>query len=145
MRTKLLLCLALTAAMLVPALSATNVVGNWVGVIVVDTKSLPKTNTKEQKAQMDAMVASLKKARLALSLKADHTFALASQGGAVGNHTASGKWTQSGDKLTVTTTKEDGKPPKSAQGQTQTMTISKDGKTLTLAGTPMAKVVFRRK
>jgi NACalpha-BTF3-like transcription factor len=121
------------AALTTTAFAAPAVVGTWSGKVVFDTSKLPKATTPEQKKMMDDMMAQVKKMRVTLKLNSNKTFTVKSPA-AFGQpaHAAEGTWKQSGQKLTLTTTKEDGKKPSAESAKPQDLTISKDGKSLTL-------------
>lgn len=100
-----------------------DVVGKWKGQMEVSTEKGSKVATN----------GSIKMPSLTLELKADKTYK-----GTQGNspdgkeHVAEGKWSLSGNTLTLTPTKRDGKAATGEGAKPRIYTLSKDGKTLTL-------------
>ncbi len=135
MKSRLLLSLslALTAGL---ALAATPV-GTWTGKITITKMPvLPAGAPPQQKAMAQQFVAAMSKMRLMLNLKSDKTYVMTMVGGPTQPpHT--GKWSQKGNVITTTSATEKGPP--------QNLTLSADGKTMTLiAPGNQGKVVFTR-
>lgn len=114
-----------------------------------DTSKMPA----EQKKQVDAMIQQMQAMTLKLSVKADKTFSITVPGQAMGGQkvpasTSTGTWVQSGKSVTMTTKKRDGKDLPAGKGNSQTMTISADGKTMTMvpagAEAQGVKIVFTK-
>lgn len=126
----------------------TNIVGKWNGSIQVDTSKIPPMTDPAMKKKVDETLAKLKKAKIVVMIKKDHTYTTKSTGmpnmagGPDKNTVSEGTWKQDGKVVTLTTTKEDGKPAKNA-GDSQAFTISKDGKSMS-ANLPGATVVLKR-
>ncbi len=126
-----------------------DVSGAWNGRIDASSLKLPPeaTKTKEAKAQVSKMFEDIKKFKIKLTLNKNKTFKVAATGNIGGkpiNSTSEGKWTQSGNTITMTSTKQDGKP--AADKTPVKATVSGDGRTMTLSDPKMmgAKVIFTR-
>jgi hypothetical protein len=119
-------------ALLATAALAQNPVGKWNGRMEVDQKKM-SAQSPEAKKMMEQLVEMMGKMRFALELKADKTFTIKVTGvdpsGKKQEENVSGTWTQSGAVLTLTD------KPKTAnqKPQPQKLTLSKDGKKLTLS------------
>ena len=128
--------------------SAANVTGNWNGHMVLDGP--PKMADPSQQKMANQMAAMLKQLKVTLTLRPNKTFALnveAPKGNGFKGRTVEGTWKQDANNVTITPTKEDGKPKASPP---ESIAISKDGNTLTLDPTkkgakgPKGKIVFTR-
>ena len=81
-----------------------------------------------------------------LTMKKDNTYTLTTSGGppqAKGNQDDKGTWKQSGKTVTVKSTKKGNKGP----DKPQSMTLSADGKTMTMnlpAGAGQGSLVFKK-
>lgn len=143
----------LTAAVVLTAFvtttfAATNVVGTWTGRIILDMSKMPKPTNPQQQQTMKKMMDQLAKMRITLKLKANKSFSVSAPAGPGGKpQTGEGTWTQSGQTVTITVKTENGKPATGQSAQPQALSLSKDGKTMTLVP-PTAqgggKVVFKR-
>lgn len=150
---------ALAAFSLIAAASAQNVTGVWKGKVDFDMSSLPKgQNAEQQKQMVEAVKKMMGNMTMKLTLNANKTFTMVvtgipQMGGANApkqkDQTAKGTWTQKGNALTLKITEANGEKPK-GDNQPQTLTISKDGKSMTMVPkTPGAqmgksKIVFTR-
>jgi hypothetical protein len=90
----------------------------------------------------------IKKVVINLTLNANKTFSIAAQNpdGSGKNKTATGTWTQTGNKVTINITKEDGKPATGTE-KSQTLTVAANGKSMILipqGAKGQGKVVFVR-
>lgn len=146
MRTRIA---ALGALALAAVAFAASPVGNYSGKIVLDKSKLPKGQNAQQQKMIDDGIAQVAKMKVDLAIKSNKTFNITMSGGPLSKpSTAEGTWSQSGNTVNLKTTKQDGKKVEGKAGQTQTMTMSKDGKTLTLDGASQGmpgKMVFTRK
>lgn len=146
MRLKMLICATLAT---VAVAFAANAAGTYSGKIVLDKSKLPKGQNAEQQKMINDSLAKVAQMKINLSLKANKTFTITMSGGPMPKASnAEGTWTQSGNKVTMKTTKQDGKSVSGQQGETQNLTLSGDGKTLTLDGASMGmpgKLIFSKK
>ena len=114
----------LTATAVLSVSAFADVVGKWKGQMEVTT---------EKGAKVNVGGANMKLPSLTLELKGDKTYK-----GVQGNspdgkeHVAEGKWSLSGNTLTLTPTKRDGKAASGEGAKPRIYTLSKDGKTLTM-------------
>lgn len=122
-------------------------VGAWKGKIQMDVSKMPKAANPAQQKQMNEAMAKVKAITLNLNMKANKTFTISipAMMGQPG-HTAEGTWTQSGKKVVLTSTKEDGKPPK--KKEPQTLTLDGNGRKMTMVppgGAGMnVKIIFSK-
>ena len=131
------LALALVAA--APFALAANPVGKWTGKMMIKMPTLPPSANPQQKAMMEKVMSQMSQARITLDLKANKTFTVSMTGmpQAQGAKTETGMWSQKGNVVTTTQAKAGSKP--------QSMTLSPDGKTLTLTiPNGQGKVVFTK-
>lgn len=145
--TKRILVAAVALATLVSFAVAANVVGTWNGKIILDTSSMPKPQNPQQKKALDDALAQIAKAKVVLKLNANKTFTIAATGmGKAPSQNAEGTYKVSRNQVILTATKENGKPASEQTKKPQTLQLSADGKTLTLAppGKSGGKIVFRR-
>jgi hypothetical protein len=123
--------------------------GTYSGKILIDKSKMPKAPNPEQQKQMDAMFAKIGLMKINLVMKSNKTFTISMEGGPLPKkNDAQGTWSQKGDTVTMKTTKQDGKDVSGANGQVQNLTLSKDGRTLTLDAAGMGapgKIVFTKK
>jgi hypothetical protein len=127
--------LSLVASM---ALAATPV-GKWSGKITMKLPPMPANVPPQQKAMVTKMMGQLAKAKILATFKKDGTFVMNASGmpGPKPSDTTSGKWTQKGNAVTMTDTKNPNRP--------QTFTMSANGKMMSLAMPGgQGKVVFTR-
>lgn len=126
---KLVVLLAL-AAVTVSAF-AQNPVGAWKGKVQLEKANLPKAQNAEQQKMIDKMLAQVKSMTLNLNMKANKTFTIdvPSMGGQPGMK-GEGTWSQKGNAITLVTTKQNGKPPKTSKPQT--MKIEPGARKMTL-------------
>jgi len=103
---------------LLNAAAAQSVVGTWHGRFSVDTSKLPKVTDLKQKQLLSdglkRMHTTLGRAVMTLTLKGDKTYRFVGEnlpGPNKSSHTE-GTYAQVGNTLTLTTKKENGKPPK---------------------------------
>lgn len=133
--SRLVLVLAVCALSL--GAFAQSVAGKWKGKIDM---SAVKATTDTQKQQLQMMKQAFEKCYFNLEMKGDKTYAI-EMGGFPGQKPTNekGKWSQSGRTITVKGKKD-----------TQKMTVSADGKTMTMVppaqqGMPKGlKIVFKR-
>lgn len=133
------------AALSSSVLAGSNAAGTWKGHITLDTSKMQKQKDPKVQAQI---MDSLKKAAsvtINLTLKPNKTYSATTTGGPVANQPPdTGTWSQTGNSVTMTSTKK--KTP--AKSDTQTLTMSPNGKTMSLTLPSMmgivAKVVFSR-
>ena len=127
----------------VSALASPNVTGKWKGKLHISLPALPPNLTAEQKQAVAAQMAKVKAATIILNLKGDKTYTASAQGMPGTDQTDTGTWTISGNTLTMTSTKKKKKP---GMDKPQKLTISSDGKTITLPipGGANNKAVFNR-
>jgi len=144
---KRILATAAMVATLVSATLAASPVGSWVGKLQIDKMpALPKTATAAQKKQMQTMIDQLKKYRINLAINSNKSFVVTAPAMAmIPAQKAEGTWTLKGTKLTLKTTKENGKAPVGPNAKPQDFTYSADGKTISMATPGMGKIVFTRK
>lgn len=124
---------------------AQNPVGAWKGKIAIDTSTLPKPQNAEQKKQMDQGMQQLRSMVLRLNLKANKTFTIDVPAmGPAPAQKGEGTWSQKGNKVTLITTKQNGKAP--ADSKPQTMTIATGGKKMVLTppGPQKVTITFTR-
>ncbi|RYH14653.1 MAG: hypothetical protein EON57_00035 [Alphaproteobacteria bacterium] len=118
---------------------AASPVGKWSGKITVKLPPMPANTPPQQKAMVTQMMGQLAKSKILANFKKDGTFTMNATGmpGPKPNDTTAGKWTQKGNAVTLTDTKNPGRP--------QTFIMSPNGKTmsLTMPG-GRGKVVFTR-
>jgi hypothetical protein len=125
---------------------AQSAAGAWKGKLNL-TMDLPKTSDPKMKALMDQQMAAMKAITIHLTFKADKTYTLTTSGTPPqmgGGQTDKGKWTQTGKTVTITSTKVASK-----ENKPQKMTLSADGKTLTMLipgpnGKPGGNILFKR-
>lgn len=137
---------------------AQGVVGAWKGKMDLDTSALPKgQNPEQQKAMVEMVKKMMGNMSMNLTLNADKTFTMVVTGLPANPQTqqkgqdqkAKGKWVQKGNTITLTVTEANGQKPK-GENKPQSLTVSKDGKTLTLvpnapgAQLGRSKIVFTR-
>lgn len=138
--------------------------GKWTGKLDISKadmmksapKDMPADQRKQMEAMMDSMLVSLKKMTFSMTVNANNTWKMVVKDapGAAGpngkpqpDSTAEGKWTQKGDKVTFEQTKENGKAKPKDAHSTKSMTLSKDGKTMTMVenqGGQTIKIVFKK-
>jgi hypothetical protein len=141
--------LVLMFAGMVLVAGASAQVGKWNGKL---SMKMPAATTPEAKKQQDAIMAQMKQFVIRMDLRADKTVVMSTPAVNMGGRTqkassATGTWKMSGNTLTVTLTKADGKPMTKEQAQPQVLTMSADKKTLTMSP-PQAggglKIVFTK-
>ncbi|MCW5942328.1 MAG: hypothetical protein KIS66_08860 [Fimbriimonadaceae bacterium] len=155
-----------SAAVLVGALSVAAVaqspVGNWKGKLILNKAEVmakvPKGQSPEQQKQIQAMVdsqfAALEKMAFNLNVNGNKSWRMVVKGlpdpanptGAKKDHTSEGTWTQAGNKVTMTETKENGKAKPKTKDSTKTFTLT-NANTMTLTesqGGMNIKIVFNR-
>lgn len=151
---------ALAAFSIVAVALAQNVTGAWKGKVQFDMSALPKgQNAEQQKQMVEAVKKMMGDMTMKLTLNSNKTFTmvvtgLPQMGGATApkqkDQTAKGTWTQKGNVLTLKMTESNGEKPK-GNNDPQTLTVSKDGKTMTMvpkapgaAQMGKSKIVFTR-
>lgn len=109
---------------------AADPVGAWKGTMKME---VPKgvTVPKEHKARVEQAKAAFAKAKLTLVFRANKTYSSTVKNGPDGkDHTAEGTWVQSGNTITLTPLKRDGKAATGDGAKKQVIGISADGKKL---------------
>lgn len=126
---------------------AASPVGEWQGKLVIDRTKMPKVNAEQKKA-MDKQFATMEKIRFSFSFKAGGAYtSRATFVPGTPDQTAGGSWTQNGSVVAVTVKTLNGKPAPKGVDMTQKMTLSADGKTLTLVpvNSRGTRMVLKRK
>lgn len=143
---RILVAAALVATFITTSLAASPV-GTWSGRLVFNQMpTIPPNATPEQKKQMQAMLNQIKNYRITLVIKSNKTFNVSAPALAMmPAQNAEGTWSVAGTKLTLKSTKENGKPVTGAQAKPQTLDFSADGKTISSTMQNQGKIVFTRK
>lgn len=134
--------------------------GKWTGKTEVDPSVLPTGLSPERQQLVDQMVETMRKSEVTLDLRSDLTYTMTSRGviklvpnptGLPGftaeTRVTTGTWKQAGETLNIQVQTLDGQP---VEPHGQTLTISKDGKSMTYIPPPTgrnngdSKVVFKR-
>src|SRR5689334_14595952 len=89
---------------------AGSIAGTWHGKIVLDLSKAPKPRNAQEQQQMNAAIAALKKVKLDVTFKANHTYSGHSTDPNGKTVTFEGKWTQTATSVTLNPLKHDGKP-----------------------------------
>lgn len=138
----LILAIALTTS----AFAAPKLVGAWKGHI--DLKADLNSVPAQQRAMVSQVLGQIQKTTLSIELKANKTFVetVKSPMGP-GPQTKEGTWSLNGNQIVTVATKLNGKPaPKGMPNET--LIVSKDGKTLSIAlparGGVTGKITFTR-
>jgi len=122
--------------------------GSWKGHLQLDASKMPKAQNAQQQAMMTKVMTTLQKLVFTLNMRPNKTFTInvPPMGAGQTAHSAEGTWTQTGRKVTMVATKNDGKAATGNDKKPQTMTISADGKMMTLVPTTASggKIVFKR-
>ena len=132
MNTTRRLLVGLAAISLCALSLASNPVGHWRGKIHLDASKMPKSSqmdAEQQKKFMAQMKTMMEKMVIELNLKKDHTFIVHVTGAPnqAGSQDQHGTWSQKGDTLTLTGSKD------TSHGKgSQNFHISHNGKILTL-------------
>lgn len=146
LRTFLVLTLAATCALAF----AQNVTGAWKGKIKMDMSKMPAPKDEQGKKMMAQVKDMMAKITINLTLNANKTYTIKATGipGKEASQTSEGTWSQSGKSITVTPTKENGKKATGENAKKQTLTISADGKTISMmvpgAGQMGGSIIFTR-
>jgi hypothetical protein len=117
------------------AVASKSPVGTWTGHIAF---AMP-AGTPQQQQQMAQAKAMLAKMKITLTFKGDHSYVSAQSGGPMGTKSENGNWSQSGNDITLTSSK--------IKGSGQHFVLSKDGHSLKLDTAKMPKgleVTFTR-
>ena len=138
---RIFLALIALAAFCTSAFAGPSPVGTWKGHIVLDVAKLPKAPNPQAQKMMDEQIAKAKAAVIKLTFKANKTFTATSTGMPGSDNSDNGTWTQTGNTVTIKSTKPS-KNPQVPTKPTQNLTLSSDGKTMTLSAGKMATVVF---
>ncbi|HWA84547.1 MAG TPA: hypothetical protein VG820_13980, partial [Fimbriimonadaceae bacterium] len=113
----------------------------WKGHIIVDASKMDKTLTPQQQQMVKQSIAATKTMVITLTMKANKTYT-ASVSGSPASSTDTGTWKQAGNKVTMTGSK----PTPNGKPDVQTLTLSKDGKSMMMVLPAQmgvnAKVVF---
>lgn len=140
---------AVSRVLVASAVLAQSAVGNWNGKVKIDKSKvkIPANLNPTQRQQAMSSMAQMEKMTMKLSVRKDTSFVLTFAGGPKGvDRKLEGKWKLQGNKLTLSATKQNDKPLPKADPNPLTLTISKDGKTMTNTPKPGApsRVVFTR-
>jgi hypothetical protein len=145
MKSSRLLSVLLLSVLLFAVATAASVVGSWKGKVVLDTSKMKKALNAAEQQRQQQMINSSKSLALTLVFKKDGTYSATATGAPQGT-TDSGKWSQSGNTITVTSSRKlaNGTPSKP-----ESFTMSANGKMLSmpLPGTNMGvtgKIIFTR-
>lgn len=123
------------------SLASVKVTGKWKGHVSIDMNQIPKNLPDAQRKQIITQLTLIKAVAITLNLKSDNTFTQTATGGPLKKpKTASGTWKLAGNALTLTADK---KSQMGATNNSQTLTVSKDGKKMT-GGAGGGSVVFTR-
>jgi hypothetical protein len=114
---------------------AQNVTGAWKGRIDIDMSKLPAAKNEEGKKMMEQVKTMLGKMKITLTLNANKTYSMKATGlpNAMKDQTSEGTWKQRGKSVTLTPTKENGKKPTGESAKPVTLTVSADGKKMSMA------------
>jgi len=116
------------ATLLATSAMAAGVVGTWKGTIHVQFPPLPSSATPQQKQQVEMVKKMMAQMKIVVNFKANKSYHLTATGGpAKSDQTEDGRWALAGKTLTMWNSK-----PKNAQDKEQKLTLSADGKTLTM-------------
>lgn len=128
-------CFAIFSVVLVASVWAqtSTVAGNWKGSLKIDRSVMTKVTKAEEKKALTAMLADLETTKVRLSLNANGTYTAKLDGSKI-KQLAEGTYKVAGSKLTMVTTKRDGKAVPAKEQKPNVMTISADGKTLVRKG-----------
>lgn len=162
MRLPKFLSVAVLVGALAVAAVAQSPVGNWKGKLVINKSEvmakIPKGQNAEQQKQIqkmvDAQFAALDKMTFNLSVNANKTWRMVAKGlpdpanpnGAKKDLVSEGTWDQKGNKVTMTETKENGRPKPKSKDSAKTFTLT-NANTLSLTesqGGMNIKIVFSR-
>ena len=117
LKPMLLVSLAIASAM---SFAEANIVGKWRGTFSI---TLPSTLTPEQKKMAEGQVAAVKKAVILMTVNKGGTYTAVSKGiPGQKDESETGTWKIKGDQVTF----------KNAKDPEQTVTLSKDAKTMTM-------------
>lgn len=123
------------------SVASVKVTGKWKGHVSIDMSQMPKNIPPDQRKMVENQMALIKGIVITLNLKADNTFTQSAIGGPLKTaKTGSGTWKLSGNALTLTADK---KTASMAGNNSQTLTVSKDGKKIS-GGQRGGLVVFTR-
>jgi hypothetical protein len=107
----------------------------------VETNSLPKNLSPQQRQQFNAGMEMIKKMKITIILKGDHTYTATATGNPnMKQQTDSGTWKQAGNQVIIS-------PKRKNSPKSETLTLSADGKTMSMAfpaGAMKGKVLFTR-
>lgn len=109
--TRRFIALAITMS-LAASLLAAGITGKWKGKVVLDASKLPGAQNEQQRKQMEAGFAMIKKMVIHLDLKANKTYVADAKnmpGGQPDQH-SEGTWKQDGNTLWLTAIRDNGKP-----------------------------------
>lgn len=129
---------------------AQGVNGVWKGKISVDLSKVPAPKDENGKKMLEQVKTMLGKMKITLNLKPNKTYSMTASGlpNAMKDQTSEGTWKQSGKSVTLTPTKENGKKPTGESAKPVTLTVSADGKKMSMAvpgaGSMGGTLVFTR-
>ncbi len=136
-----LFAFAAAASLLATTAFAQNVTGKWNGKIQMTKPPMPANATPEMKKRAETAMAMVSKVNIGLTLNANKTFTVVVTGPPTqgDSQKQTGKWSQSGNVLTLTPDKKS----KSDKNDPQKLIIAKDGKTLTMVVPAQAQAQAR--
>ena len=136
--SKLCIAALFSACIISVAAAAPGVTGVWNGHIKLDMSKLPKPTDPNQIKMMNDQIKIAEAVEITLTLKSDHTF-LVTSSGKMASKPASGTYTSTATSVTIQVASKKGSPTPPSQ----TFTVAKDGKTLSMVQGP-TKITFTR-
>ncbi|HRI43556.1 MAG TPA: lipocalin family protein [Fimbriimonadaceae bacterium] len=114
---------------------AQDVSGAWKGKISMDTSKIPAPKDEQGKKMLEQVKTMLGKMKITLNLNSNKTYAMKATGlpNSMKDQVSEGTWKQSGKSITLTPTKENGKKPTGESAKPVTLTLSADGKKMSMA------------
>lgn len=130
MKRSLFLAVGLTVSAIA---SAASPVGSYVGRVQMTMPKLPANIPADRRAMAEKMISTIRNMKIQLKVNADKTYTVVSPGNPMAGpgakpQTSKGKWSLSGNTMTMTSA--DARVP--AGQKSQKATLSADGRTLTL-------------
>jgi hypothetical protein len=126
--------LSLFAGIITVAAASGPISGVWHGHITIDTSKLPPMTDPTQKQMVQAQIKAASQVKVTLTLKGDKTFSVVTTGGPKAQPPTNGTYTATATSVTI-------KP--SGKTKTQSFTVSKDGKTLSMSQGPVTVTFVR--
>ena len=139
---------AMAATCLLASAIAQSPVGAWKGKLNIKMPPMPANADPQMKAMMEKGMAAARNMTINLTMKKDNTYTLTTTGApaeAKGKQDDNGTWKISGKTVTVVSKKKNGM----GNQKPQTMTLSADGKTMTMplpgrGGSSQGSLVFKK-